>query len=59
MTDRQPKGSNDPIALANMYLQLPDIDDAGTVKIAEAALRGNRRSPKKKTRGPSPVIPPK
>ena len=57
-SDRQPKGSDDPIAQANRYLLLPD--DPGEVEMAEAALQGNRsRSPKKKSRGPSPVVPPK
>ena len=57
-TDRQPKGSCDPIALANRYLHLPD--DPGDVEMAEAAPRGNQsRSPKKKQRGPSPVVAPR
>ena len=42
----------------NRYLLLPD--DPGEVEMAEAAPRGNRsRSPKKKLRGPLPVVPPK
>ena len=54
-TDRLPKGSSDPIAQANRFLLLPD--DPGEVEMAEAAPRGNQSlSPKKKLRGPSPVV---
>ena len=38
LSDRQPKGSEDPIAQANGYLLLPD--DPGDVEMAEAAPRG-------------------
>ena len=55
--DRLPKGSSNPIAQANRFLLLPD--DPGEVEMAEAAPWGNRsRSPKKKQRGPSPVVAP-
>ena len=58
LTDRQPKGSDDPIAQANRFLLLPD--DPGEVEMAEAAPRGGRsRSPKNKPRGPSPVVAPR
>ena len=58
LTDRQPKGSDDPIAQANRFLLLPD--DPGEVEMAEAARRGGRsRSPKNKPRGPSPVVAPR
>ena len=58
LTDRQPKGSDDPIAQANRFLLLPD--NPGEVEMAEAAPRGGRsRSPKNKPRGPSPVVAPR
>ena len=58
LTDRQPKGSDDPIAQANRFLLL--TDDPREVEMAEAAPRGGRIwSPKNKPRGPSPVVAPR